>query len=77
MSETDKERVSEIGTEVIADFGLPWRIEEESVELPDEACLPMLDGWAFLRDGEAPRLLPTPTPARDESSVVTAPESSV
>jgi hypothetical protein len=49
-TEDDKERLSEVGSEVIADFPEPYKILEECVPFQPSRQLPECLGfWAFMR----------------------------
>jgi hypothetical protein len=49
-TEDDRERLSVVGTEVIADFPAPYDIVEECVRYEPSGDMPeRLDRWAFMR----------------------------
>ncbi|MGJ0491394.1 hypothetical protein [Methylobacter sp.] len=50
-TDEDKELLSEAGTEIIADFAAPFRIEEEFVVVPKGQKMNHLSTLIFLRHG--------------------------
>ncbi len=49
VSEDNYAAMQVVGTEVIADFPSPWRIEEEVLRLDAPAPLECLEAWAYRR----------------------------
>jgi hypothetical protein len=49
ISEEDRESMSCVGTEMIADFSEPWTIDDEVVRRDAPEPMECLEAWAYLR----------------------------